>query len=135
MPTSEKNGRKVGVTRSSPSPKRHWGVLIAVVGALIVYSAGDAAVRTPVLIAAAVEKIALGLLLFRGSVKPTSIIKAAAVGDCLLAIPIAGRQLNERISAVDNGLGFGLGRPRRPRRHYSVPFHRHSFEPIVNQLG
>jgi hypothetical protein len=65
---------------------RHWGVLIAVVGALIVYSAGDAAVRTPVLIAAAVEKIALGLLLFRGSVKPTSIIKAAAIGDCLLAI-------------------------------------------------
>jgi hypothetical protein len=69
---------------------RHWGVLIAVVGALTAYGAGDAAVRTPVLIAAVVEKIALGLLLFTGSVKPTSIIKAAALGDCLLAILYVG---------------------------------------------
>jgi hypothetical protein len=65
---------------------RHWGVLIALVGVLVVYSAGDAAIRTPVLIAAAVEKIALGSLIFYGSVKPTIIVKAAAIGDCLLAI-------------------------------------------------
>ena len=65
---------------------QHWGMLIAVVGAMIAYSAGNPAVRTPVLIAAAAEKIALGLLIFYGSVKPTSIVTAAAVGDCLLAI-------------------------------------------------
>src|SRR5215471_20595523 len=50
---------------------RHWGVLIFVVGALIVYSAYAPTVRAPVLIAPAIEKFAIGLLTFFGPVKPT----------------------------------------------------------------
>jgi hypothetical protein len=65
---------------------RHWGVLISVVGALIVYSAGAPAVRTPVLVAAAVEKIAMGLLIFLGSMKRTRVVTAAALGDAVFAI-------------------------------------------------
>ena len=65
---------------------RHWGVLISVVGALIVYSAGARAVRTPVLMAAAVEKVAVGLLIFLGSVRRTSVMTAAVIGDGLFAI-------------------------------------------------
>jgi hypothetical protein len=65
---------------------RHWGVLISVVGALIVYSAGAPAVRTPVLMAAAVEKVAVGLLIFLGSVRRTSVMTAAVIGDGLFAI-------------------------------------------------
>ena len=65
---------------------RHWGVLIFVVGALLVYSAGAPAVRRPVLVAAAVEKFAVGLLIFLGTVKRTSVMTAAAIGDGLFAV-------------------------------------------------
>ena len=65
---------------------RHWGVLIFVVGALLVYSAGVPAVRTPVLIAAAVEKFAVGLLIFLGPMRRTSVMTAAVIGDGLFAV-------------------------------------------------
>ena len=65
---------------------RHWGVLLTVVGALIVYSAGAPEIRTPVLVAAAVEKLAIGLLLFLGSMKRTSLMTAVALGDAVFAI-------------------------------------------------
>jgi hypothetical protein len=65
---------------------RHWGVLIFVVGALLVYSAGVPAVRTPVLIAAAVEKFALGLLIFLGPMRRRSVMTAAVIGDGLFAV-------------------------------------------------
>ena len=65
---------------------RHWGVLLFVVGVLIVYSVGVPEIRTPVLLAAAVEKIAIGLLLFLGSMKRTSVMTAVALGDAVFAI-------------------------------------------------
>ena len=65
---------------------RHWGVLIFVVGALIIYSAYAAEIRTPVLTAAAIEKFAIGLLTFFGPMKPTSAMTAIAIGDGAFAI-------------------------------------------------
>jgi uncharacterized protein YjeT (DUF2065 family) len=65
---------------------RHWGVLLFVVGALIAYSIGIPEIRTPVLLAAAVEKIAIGPLLFLGSAKRTRLMTAVALGDALFAI-------------------------------------------------
>jgi len=65
---------------------RHWGVLLFVVGALIAYSIGTPEIRTPILLAAAVEKLAIGLLLFLGSVKRTRLMTAVALGDALFAI-------------------------------------------------
>jgi hypothetical protein len=65
---------------------RHWGVLIAVMGALIMFSAGSSAVRTPVLMAAVVEKFAIGLLIFLGPARRTNIMTALAIGDGLFAI-------------------------------------------------
>jgi hypothetical protein len=41
---------------------RHWGLLIALVGGLLIYAGYHAEVRTPVLIVAAVEKVAVGLI-------------------------------------------------------------------------
>jgi hypothetical protein len=64
---------------------RHWGILIFVVGALLVYSAGVPAVRTPVLTAAAVENCS-GLLMFLGSMRRTSVMTAAVIGDGLFAV-------------------------------------------------
>lgn len=65
---------------------RHWGVLIFVVGVLIVCSAHAPAVRAPVLAAAAIEKFAVGLLIFFGPMKRTSAMTAIALGDGAFAI-------------------------------------------------
>jgi len=65
---------------------RHWGVLIVAVAALIVYSAYAPAVRPPVLAAAALEKFAIGLLIFFGPVQRTSAMTAIALGDGAFAI-------------------------------------------------
>ena len=65
---------------------RHWGVLIFVVGALIVYSAYAPETRAPVLIAAAIEKFAIGYLTFLGPMKRTPAMTAIAIGDGAFAI-------------------------------------------------
>jgi hypothetical protein len=82
---------RLGFEVESPSSSlvffvRHWGVLIFVVGALIVYSAYAPTVRAPVLAAAAIEKFAIGLLTFLGPMKPTSAMTAIAIGDGTFAI-------------------------------------------------
>jgi len=82
--------RLVVEVESSISPLvffiQHWGVLIFVVGALITYSAYAPTVRAPVLAAAAIEKIAIGLLTFLGPIKRTRALTAMAVGDSAFAI-------------------------------------------------
>jgi hypothetical protein len=65
---------------------RHWGVLIFVVGGLIVSSSYAPATRTPVLIAAAIEKFAIGLLVFFGPMKRTNAMTAIAIFDGICAI-------------------------------------------------
>ena len=65
---------------------RHWGVLILAVATLIVYSAYAPELRAPVLIAAAAEKFAIGLLAFFGPLKRTSGITAIATTDGLFAV-------------------------------------------------
>jgi hypothetical protein len=82
---------RLGFGVESPSSSlvffvRHWGVLIFVVGALIVYSAYAPTVRAPVLAAAAIEKFAIGLLTFFGPMKRTSAMTAIAIGDGAFAI-------------------------------------------------
>jgi hypothetical protein len=65
---------------------QHWGVLIFAVGALIAYSAYAPTVRAPVLVAAAIEKFAIGLLTFLGPMKRTTAMTAIAIGDGAFAI-------------------------------------------------
>jgi hypothetical protein len=65
---------------------RHWGVLIFAVGILIVYSAYAPDVRAPVLAAAAIEKFAIGLLIFFGPMQRTSAMTAIALGDGAFAV-------------------------------------------------
>lgn len=65
---------------------RHWGVLIFVVAGLIGYSAYAPATRTPVLIAAAIEKFAIGLVVFFGPMKRTNAMTAIAILDGIFAI-------------------------------------------------
>jgi hypothetical protein len=64
---------------------RHWGVLLAAVGALIVYAAYAPAARPAILSAAIVEK-ALGVaLIFFGPAKRTGPLTVIAIADGLLA--------------------------------------------------
>ena len=65
---------------------RHWGVLIVAIGALIVYGADVQAIRTPVLVAAAAEKFAMGLFVFFGPVKRIDAMTAIATLDGVFAI-------------------------------------------------
>ncbi len=65
---------------------RHWGVLIFAVGALTAYSAYAPAIRVPVLVAAAAEKFAIGLLVFFGPLKRTAGMTAIALMDGLFAV-------------------------------------------------
>jgi hypothetical protein len=59
---------------------RHWGLLIALVGALIVYSAYHAEARTPILIVAIAEKaaFALGVSLSPFRRRPAVLVMALA---------------------------------------------------------
>jgi hypothetical protein len=82
---------RLGFRIESPSSPliffvQHWGVLIFVVGALITDSAYAPAVRAPVLVAAAIEKLAIGLLAFFGPMKRTPAMTAMAAGDGAFAI-------------------------------------------------
>ena len=65
---------------------RHWGVLIFAVAGLIVYSAYATATRVPVLVAATVEKFAMGLAVFFGPVKRTTAMTAIAIIDGAFAV-------------------------------------------------
>jgi len=65
---------------------RHWGVLIVAVAALILYSTYTPILRAPVLVAAAFEKFAIGLLVFFGPVKRTGAMTVIATVDGVFAI-------------------------------------------------
>jgi hypothetical protein len=65
---------------------RHWGVLIFVVGALLVYAAYDPSVRLPVLLAGAAEKLVIVAMIFFGSLKRTRLMTVAAIADGTFAI-------------------------------------------------
>ena len=65
---------------------RHWGLLIFLIGALLVYSAYDPSTRDPVLVVASLEKIAFAGLVFFGPVNRTPVATFAAAGDTSFAI-------------------------------------------------
>jgi len=66
---------------------RHWGLLIGLVGALLVYAAYHAEVRVPVLIVAIVEKaaFALGYMIFFSPFHRRPIAFALALADSSMA--------------------------------------------------
>jgi hypothetical protein len=65
---------------------RHWGVLIIAIAALIVDCAYVPSIRVPVLVAAVVEKFAIGLLVFFGPLKRTAGMTAVALVDGFFAV-------------------------------------------------
>jgi hypothetical protein len=63
---------------------RHWALLAALVGGLLVYSAYHPETRAPAIFIAAVEKLALAGLLFFGGWKRTPAATRLAVADAVM---------------------------------------------------
>jgi len=65
---------------------RHWGLLIFLVGALLIYGAFHPSVRSPAMIVAVIEKAAVGLGVFGTSLRTHRAAAAIAAGDSLIAL-------------------------------------------------
>jgi hypothetical protein len=65
---------------------RHWGLLIFLIGALLIYAAFHPSVRGPVMVVAVIEKAALGLGIFGTSLRSHPAAASAAAADSIIAI-------------------------------------------------
>jgi|SRR6516165_121446 hypothetical protein len=65
---------------------RHWGLLIFLVGALLVYAGFHPSVRGPAMVIAVIEKVALGLGIFGTPLRTRPAAAAIAAGDLLIAL-------------------------------------------------
>ena len=64
---------------------RHWGLLIFLVGALLVYAASHAEIRRPALIIAGIEKAAFAFSVFLSPLRQYRMAFVAAVADASMA--------------------------------------------------
>ena len=64
---------------------RHWGLLIGLVGALLVYAAYRAEVRVPTLIVAVVEKAAFAVSMFLSPFRRRPVVLVMALADTGMA--------------------------------------------------
>lgn len=65
---------------------RHWSLLLAVIGGLLMYAAYHPEVRTPVMLAAATEKIGLALLVVMSPLRKRAITMVAVGADLVMAL-------------------------------------------------
>ena len=65
---------------------RHWGLLIFLIGALLIYAAFHSAVRVPAIVIAVIEKGALGSAVLGTSLRQHPVAAAIAAGDLLIAL-------------------------------------------------
>ena len=65
---------------------RHWGLLVACVGALLIYAAFEPAIRVPVLWAAVAEKLALVALVMGTTMRQHGLAAAVAGADLLMSL-------------------------------------------------
>jgi len=77
---------KAPVDAPSLALARHWGLLIFLVGALLIYAAFHPAVRGPAVLLAAIEKIALGVGVLSTALRRHPAATAIAAGDSIIAL-------------------------------------------------
>lgn len=65
---------------------RHWGMLVLCFGALLILASKNEAIRQPVMIAAAVEKLALVGNIFATSLRKHPSALVIAIADTLMAL-------------------------------------------------
>jgi len=69
---------------------RHWALLAALLGGLLVYAAFHPAVQGPALLLGAVEKLGLSALVFLGRWKRTPAASRLAAVDALMGLALGG---------------------------------------------
>ena len=65
---------------------RHWGLLVALIGGLLVYAGYHVEARLPVMIAAVAEKVTIGALIFTSPLRRRVAAAAVAGADTLMAL-------------------------------------------------
>ncbi len=69
---------------------RHWGLLVFCLGALLIYAAKHAEIREPVMIAAAVEKVGLIVLVLTGPLRKHPMALVIACADTVMTLLYVG---------------------------------------------
>jgi hypothetical protein len=64
---------------------RHWGLLVGLVGALLIYAAYHAEIRVPTMIVASVEKVAFALNMFLSPYRRRPAVLVMALADAGMA--------------------------------------------------
>ncbi len=67
---------------------RHWALLVALVGGLLVYAGYHAEARLPVMIAAIAEKLAIGALIFSSPLRHRAAAAVVAASDTAMALVV-----------------------------------------------
>ena len=65
---------------------QHWGLLVFLVGALLVFAGRHSEVRVPVLVVAATEKLVGSGLMLTGSLRRRPVVLAIVAADSLMAV-------------------------------------------------
>ena len=65
---------------------RHWSLLLAVVGGLLIYAAYNADARVPIMVAATIEKLAFATLVVASPLRKRLIAVTAAGADVVMAL-------------------------------------------------
>lgn len=65
---------------------RHWGLLVGLIGALLVYAAFEPALRGPVVWVALIEKLALVAMLLGPAIRKRGRVASIAAGDLLMSL-------------------------------------------------
>jgi hypothetical protein len=78
--------RTTAVDASTALLTRHWSLLIALVGGLLIYAGFHTEARVPIMIAAIVEKLALGGLVIASPLRRQTTIVAVAGADAVMAL-------------------------------------------------
>ena len=65
---------------------RHWGLLVGLLGALLVYAAFEPALRGPVVWVALIEKLALAGMLLSPAMRRRGRAASVAAGDLLMSL-------------------------------------------------
>jgi hypothetical protein len=65
---------------------RHWGLLVGLIGALLIYAAFHPEVRAPIMIAATIEKLAIALLVFATPLRKIPAATIVVSADTVMAL-------------------------------------------------
>ena len=65
---------------------RHWGLLVALVGALLVFAGYRPDIRIPAMVVGATEKLAIGAFVLATPLRRRVVLMMIAAGDAVMAI-------------------------------------------------